>query len=102
MLGWPPGTRLPSLPRPSAGAGPGAGPRPGRGLVLVVAPADTLAPELDLVTGRLCPGLEAPPRPGGGRDLGGVGAPAGLLGGCCCCCWEKGEVTCGGRALLLQ
>ena len=45
--------------------------------------------------------------PGGGSrgHAGALAGPrhgealAGLLGGCCC--WEKGEVTCGGRALLL-
>ena len=55
---------------------------------------------LSFPVAKLCPGLETPLRPDGDRDRGGVGAPAGLLGGCCCC-WEKGEVTCGGRALLL-
>ena len=54
---------------------------------------------LSLPVARLCPGLETPLRPDGGRDRDCVGAPAGLLGGCCC--WDKGEVTCGGRALLL-
>ena len=55
---------------------------------------------LSFPAARLCPGLEPPLRPDGDRDRGGVGAPAGLLGGCCCC-WEKGEVTCRGRELLL-